>query len=186
MARLPILTVDTAPEAVRPLLEKSHKAMGFLPNFVGMAAQAPAALEAYMTVSGLNMRTSLNPGEREVVQLVAGTTHGCHFCVAAHTPAALGKGKLPQAVVDALRAGQTLPDAHLEALARFARSVIATRGDVPDAELQAFRAAGFTDQQALEVVLGISLATLSNFANNLAHTPLNAELQPYAWQRPAA
>ena len=186
MARLPILTVDTAPESVRPLLEKSQKAMGFLPHFVGMLAQAPAALETYMTVSGLNMRTSLNPGEREVVQLVAGTTHGCHFCVAAHTPAALGKGKLDPAVVEALRAGQTLPDARLEALARFARSVIATRGDVPDAELQALRAAGFSDQQALEVVLGISLATLSNFANNLAHTPLNPELEPYAWQRPVA
>lgn len=186
MARLPILTPDTAPEASRALLEKSQRAMGFLPNFIAMAGQSPATLEAYMTVSALNMRTSLNPGEREVVQLVAGTTHGCHFCVAAHTPAALGKGKLPQAVVDALRAGHTLPDAHQEALARFARSVIATRGDVPDAELQAFRAAGFTDAQALEVVLGISLATLSNFANNLAHTPLNSELEPFTWERPVA
>ena len=186
MSRLPILTAESAPEAARPLLEKSQRAMGFLPHFMGMLAQAPAALEAYATVSGLNMRTSLHPGEREVVQLVAGTTHGCHFCVAAHTAAALHKAKLDPAVVQALRAGQTLPDAHLEALARFARSVIATRGDVPDAELQAFRSAGFTDPQALEVVMGISLATLSNFANNLAHTPLNPELESYAWQRPAA
>lgn len=186
MSRLPILTAESAPEAARPLLEKSQRAMGFLPHFMGMLAQAPAALEAYATVSGLNMRTSLHPGEREVVQLVAGTTHGCHFCVAAHTAAALHKAKLDPAVVQALRVGQTLPDAHLEALARFARSVIATRGDVPDAELQAFRSAGFTDPQALEVVMGISLATLSNFANNLAHTPLNPELESYAWQRPAA
>lgn len=186
MARLQILTPDTAPEAARPLLEKSQRSMGFLPNFMAMLAQAPAALEAYMTVTGLNMRTSLTPGEREVVQLVAGTTHGCHFCVAAHTPAALHKGKIPQPVVDALRAGQTLPDAHLESLARFARSVIATRGDVPDAELQAFRDAGFTDAQALEVVLGISLATLSNFSNNLAHTPLNPQLEAFAWERPKA
>ena len=36
-----------------------------------------------------------------------------------------------------------------------------------DAELQAFLAAGYNQQQALEVVLGISLATLCNFANSL-------------------
>ena len=35
------------------------------------------------------------------------------------------------------------------------------------------------EQQALEVVLGISLATLCNFANSLAQSPVNPQLQPY-------
>jgi hypothetical protein len=33
--------------------------------------------------------------------------------------------------------------------------------------------------QALEVVLGISLAALCNFANSLAQSPVNPQLQPY-------
>ena len=32
----------------------------------------------------------------------------------------------------------------------------------------------------LDVVLGVSLASLCNYANNLANTPINPELQPYA------
>jgi alkylhydroperoxidase family enzyme len=44
-----------------------------------------------------------------------------------------------------------------------------------------FRAAGYGERQALDVILGVSLATLCNFANSLAQTPLNTELSPWAW-----
>ncbi len=43
-----------------------------------------------------------------------------------------------------------------------------------------FLEAGYTHENALDVVLGVSLATLCNYANNLANTPINPELQPYA------
>jgi alkylhydroperoxidase family enzyme len=72
-----------------------------------------------------------------------------------------------------------LRNEHLEVVARFTKAVIATRGRVDDAEYEAFKAAGFTDESALEVVLGVSLATLCNFANNLGGTPLNPQLGPY-------
>ena len=74
----------------------------------------------------------------------------------------------------------------MEALAAFAREAIATRGAVSDASLAAFRAAGFSDGNALEVLLGISLATLCNFANVLAQTPLNPELGRYRWEKATA
>jgi hypothetical protein len=48
-------------------------------------ASAPTALETYLTVSGLNTRASLSVAERETVQITAGATHGCGFCVAGHT-----------------------------------------------------------------------------------------------------
>ena len=84
-------------------------------------------------------------------------------------------------VVEALRAGTRGTNAKLNAVADFTRAVIRGRGRVEDSELATFRAAGFNDQQALEVVLGVSLATLCNFANNLGQPPLNTQLQPYAW-----
>ena len=49
-----------------------------------------------------------------------------------------------------------------------------------DGELQAFFDAGYNEQQALEVVLGVALATLCNYANNLARTEINEQLQPFA------
>lgn len=185
MSRLPIQTLDSAPEAAKPFLQNALKGSGFIPNLLGVLANAPAALETYVTVSGLNGKADLGLPEREVVQLIAATTHGCDFCVAGHTAVAFNKAKLPEEVIAALREQRELPDARLEALAAFARESIATRGAVSDAGLAAFRAAGFTDGNALEVLLGISLATLCNFANVLAQTPLNPELGKYRWEQAA-
>ena len=87
---------------------------------------------------------------------------------------------MPEPLLEALRARQALDDTKLNALALFTLAVIEERGQVSDDELQAFLAAGYNQGQALEVVLGVSLATLCNYANNLAKTPINPELQPYA------
>jgi uncharacterized peroxidase-related enzyme len=179
MSRVTLHTLQSAPEAAKPFLENAQKASGFIPNLLAVLANAPAALETYVTVSGLNGKSELSLAEREVVQLVAATTHGCDFCVAGHTAVALNKAKLPEDVVSALREQATLPQEKLEVLAAFAREVIATRGKVSETTFDAFKAAGYTEGNALEVILGVSLATLCNFANVFADTPLNPELARY-------
>lgn len=182
MSRLTLHTPQSAPEAAKPFLENAQKNSGFIPNLLAVLANAPAALEAYVTVSALNGKAELSLAEREVVQLIAATTHGCDFCVAGHTSVAVNRAKLPDEVVSALREQATVPEAKLEALATFAREVIATRGNVSDAIYSAFKAAGYSEGHALEVILGVSLATLCNFANVFADTPLNPELAKYRWQ----
>lgn len=186
MSRVTLQTLESAPQEARPFLENAKNNSGFIPNLLAVLANAPAALETYVTVSALNGKASLGLPEREVVQLIAATTHGCNFCVAGHTAVATNKAKLPTEVVEALRARGELPDAHYEALAEFTRQVITTRGNVGDADYQAFLAAGFNEAQALEVILGVSLATLCNFANSFARTPLNPELSRYQWENPNA
>lgn len=59
----------------------------------------------------------------------------------------------------------------LEVLALFAREIIATRSNVSDATYDFFKAAGYSEGNALDVILGISLATLCNLANVFAVTP---------------
>ncbi|WP_429442618.1 carboxymuconolactone decarboxylase family protein [Paraburkholderia youngii] len=182
MSRLPLQTVESAPAASQPFLEKSLRANGFLPNLVRSLANAPVALETYLTVSEINSRSGLTFAEREAVQITAAAIHGCSFCVAGHTAAALKKANVDRADVDALRDGKPITDARLAAVAGLTRAVIATRGAVSDDALSAFLAAGFTEANALEVVLGVSLATLCNFANNLARNELNPELAAYRWE----
>lgn len=186
MSRLPLRTIEDAPAASRELLAAAEKRNGYLPNLLRVLANAPVALETYLTVSGINARASLSLAERETVQITAAATHGCGFCVAGHTAIATKQAGLDAVTVDALRNLGHVPDARLEAVAAFTKAVIAGRGRVPDADLEAFRSAGFTDQAALEVVLGVSLATLCNFANNLGAPPLNAQLEPYRWDGPSA
>jgi uncharacterized peroxidase-related enzyme len=179
MSRLTLHTLDSAPEASRPYVEKAIANNGYLPNLIGVLANAPVALETYLTVSGINARASLTLAEREVVQITAARIHGCDFCVAGHSAIALKKAEQTPDTVRALQTGAATGDARFDAVAAFAAAVIARRGAVDDADLQAFLAAGYNQQQALEVVLGISLATLCNFANSLAGTPVNPQLQPY-------
>jgi len=180
MSRLTLHTQETAPEASRPFVDKAVANNGFLPNLIGVLANSPQALQTYMTVSGINAETSLTLPEREVVQITAARIHGCDFCIAGHTAIALKKAQLPVETVRAMQQGQDTGDARLDAVRRFSEAVIATRGGVSDDALAAFKAAGYNDQQALEVVLGISLATLCNFANTLAGSAINPQLQPYA------
>lgn len=179
MTRLTLHTPQSAPPESRPRVDRALAVNGFLPNLIGVLAGAPAALEAYQTVAEINGRASLSPAEREVVQIVAARAHGCEFCVAGHSALALNKAGLSRPAVVALQHGDATGDARLDALAAFSGEVIARRGAVADDRLRDFIDAGFTERQALEVVLGISLATLCNFANVLAQSPINPQLEAF-------
>ena len=182
MARLPVHTVETAPEAAKPRVEAALKANGFIPNLIGVLANAPEALAFYQEVGKLNAANSLTPGEVEVVQIIAAKTNECGFCVAGHTKIATLKKLLSEKAIQASRHlnPAEFDDAKLAGLAAFTQAVMAKKGAVSDAELQAFLDAGYNKQQAVEVVMGVALATLCNYTNNLAQTEINPELQAYA------
>ena len=184
MTEFPLHDLDSAPQDARKRLEGAQQMMGFIPNIFAKMAEAPTTLEAYQTLDGIFGKTSLSPVEREVVLIAVSVDNRCHFCVAAHSGRAQQAG-MDGEVLTALRGGGELPDARLDALAKFTRAVVAERGWVSDERLQAFLDAGFTRQQALEVVLGVSIKTLSNYINHIAGTPLNAELEGLAWNEAA-
>jgi len=180
MSRLAIQTIETAPAEAKERLENVKKSNGFIPNLIGVLANAPTALETYQVVGAINGRNSLSAAEREVVQITAAANNGCGFCVAGHTAIARKKLAMPEDIIEALRGTKALSDPKLNQLARFTLAVMESKGQVADDQLNDFLAAGYNQQQALEVVLGVSLATLCNYANNLAKTPINPELQPFA------
>ena len=185
MSGFQLHTPESAPEQARALLQGARDKMGFVPNLYAHLAGAPAALEAYFGLSAQFDKTSFNPVERQVILLAVSVENGCEFCVAAHSMIARRMAKAPDAVVDALRDRETIPEARLQALATFTRAMVRERGLVAEVPLQAFLKAGFTHQQALEVVLGVTMKTLSNYANHLTKTQTNAEFAHEAWHLPA-
>ena len=182
MARLPVHTVETAPEAAKERVAAAQKANGFIPNLIGALANSPQALAFYQEVGKLNNENSLTGGEREVIQIIAARTNQCGFCVAGHTKLATLKKLLSEQAIKASRDVNPaeFDDAKLKALADFTIAVMANKGAVSDAELAAFVAAGYRPEQAVDVVMGVALATLCNYTNNLAQTDINPELQAYA------
>lgn len=189
MSQFVLHTPASAPAASRLLLEGLERQLGFVPNLYAKLAEAPTVLEAYVSLAGYFKRTSLSPTEQQVIVLAASVENGCEFCVAAHSMIARRMAIAPDAVVDALRDQRTIPDARLEVLAEFVRAVVRQRGWLEERDLQSFLAAGFTKANALEVVLGVGLKTISNYVNHIVGTPLNeafAAERWNAWQRLAA
>jgi uncharacterized peroxidase-related enzyme len=181
MSKFDIHTHETAPEKSRPLMRGVEKAFGFVPNVSAVLAESPPTLNAYMTLSKIFDETSFTPAERQVVILAINEYNECHYCVAAHSVIADMHG-VPDDAVEAIREGHPIADRRLEALRDFTRKIVDRRGWVDEAEIEAFMAAGFERHQVLEVILGVAMKTISNYANHIADTPLDEAFANRAWK----
>ncbi|MEU5831552.1 carboxymuconolactone decarboxylase family protein [Micromonospora tulbaghiae] len=180
MSRFTTYEPDTAPAAARPVMAGVRRSLGHLPAAVGLMAGSPELLKGFLAANAAFEATDLDPVAREVVVLTVATRNGCHLCVAMHTATLVRHVAAPE-LIEALRAGTTLPDPRLEALRRFTVAVLDHRGAVPDADLDALLAAGWQPRHALDVVLGVGTYTISTFANRLTEAPLDEPLAAYAW-----
>lgn len=180
----PVNTLETAPEAARPILSAAQKGFGFVPNLLAVMSTAPALLEGYMTLSRIFDGASFNATERQIILLTASRENGCAYCMSVHTAIA-GMQKVAPDVVDAIRDDIEISSAKLEALRAFAAEVTRTRGWPEEAITAAFLAAGYGPQQVLEVILGVGLKTISNYTTHIAGTPLDAAFKPVEWAEAA-
>ncbi len=181
MSQLPVHDPQHAPEGSRPLLEAAEEAFGFAPNLTRVLAGAPTALEAYLTLGGIFDRTSLSPREQQAVLLSVSFENRCGYCLAAHSAVGRMKGLSPEEV-EALRSGSEIPDPRLDALSRITRAVVRERGWPSPEDVDAFLAAGFDRSHLLEVLVGVTMKTLSNYTNHLADTPLDNAFAAFAWE----
>jgi len=182
MTTLTTHTIESAPEASKALLEKSVSAYGMLPNLHGVLATSPGLLNAYQMLHELFVNTSFNAEELTVVWQGINVEHGCTYCVPAHTGIAHSM-KVDAALIDALRDQQPMPTAKLQALLDMTLIIVRNRGNVSNEELAAFYAAGYGEQQVLEIILGLSQKVISNYTNHIAGTAVDAPFKQFSWQK---
>ncbi|WP_299779572.1 carboxymuconolactone decarboxylase family protein [uncultured Formosa sp.] len=182
MTTLKIHNIETAPEESKGLLENSQKAFGMIPGLHGVLASSPQTLTAYQTLHELFTKTSFNEEELTVVWQAINVEHACHYCVPAHTGIAKMM-KVDDAITESLRNETPLEDAKLEALRTMTLIIVRNRGHVSQEELDAFYAAGYGEQQVLEIILGLSQKVISNYTNHIANTPVDAPFQSFAWKK---
>ncbi|MEV5308566.1 carboxymuconolactone decarboxylase family protein [Streptomyces diastaticus] len=170
----------SAPEQSRPIVENTAKGFGFLPAPVALMAESPELLEAFMTGNGLFNKTSLSQMEREVFILTMATKVECHYCVAMHS-SMLTRSKAEPTLIEALRARKPLDDAKLEAMRVFTLAVMEGHGYVEPETMEAFLSVGYTRRNALEVVLGLGVYTISTYANRMTEAPLDEPFKAFEW-----
>lgn len=186
MSNFKLHSIESAPAASIPILSAAQKGLGFIPNLYAHLAESPSALQAYKELGGLLEKSGLTGEEQQVVLLAVSVENGCEYCVAAHSFLARNMVKVPNDIIAALRDRKPLPNAKLNTLAAFTTAVVRQRGWVADSPaINDFFAAGYTTQHALDVVLGVSMKTLSNYVNHIAHTPLDGAFEKEAWQSAA-
>jgi uncharacterized peroxidase-related enzyme len=151
-----------------------------IPNLAAAMSESPTLIRAFVSLHGINQSGSFSPVEREAISLTNAVANDCAWCVAAHSTFAR-KAAMPPDALESLRAGRSPADPRLKALSDFARKMTTTRGQLADEDLRAFLAAGYTKAQALEVIVGVAVSVLANYANHLADAPLDEFLVPQAW-----
>ena len=148
-------------------------AVGMVPNaYVGIGSNSPHALEAALNLDAALKKGTLSGREIEGIKLVVSTTADCDSCRAAHTLSGKMHG-LDAPAMSALRQGQALADARLDALSAFTRALVETRGAVPVDVVEAVRAAGYTDAQIVDTMLAITSITFTNLFNRVNATTLD-------------
>lgn len=180
MIKFPLHEAATAPEASRAHLEALTESFGFLPNLPKMLAESPAALRAYRALHEILTESTFTAIERNALLIAISVEHRCDYCVSAHTTL-LRMAQGSDQVIRGLRTRTSTGDARIDALARFARTMVEKRGWAEEAEVQAFLDAGFTREQVFEVITAISFKTLTTYANHLAGTPLDDAFAADRW-----
>ncbi|WP_109476925.1 carboxymuconolactone decarboxylase family protein [Paraburkholderia sp. C35] len=176
MTRLTTATPETATGATAEVFARVKKNVGKVPNaFATIGTHSPDGLQAIFAVDAAVTRSELSNADIEVLKLVVSEGSGCDYCVAAHAL----KGKfagLSQDVITMVRAGKPTGDTRRDAPVRFVRVLVETRGTLPVAELDAFRAAGYSEHQVIGVALAIASITFGNLVNRINDTVIDFPL----------
>lgn len=183
MTALSVQTRETAPEASKPHLDAAEKSYGFIPNLTAVFANSPVMIEAYGVLANYFEKTDLTPVERQIVLMTNNRLNGCTYCMAAHSTIAQMQ-KVPADVISAVRDGTEIADPKLQALHTFTAQMNEARGHLSQANVDAFLAAGYTEANILDVILGTGLKTISNYTNHISNTPLDAHFQGNSWTPP--
>lgn len=173
MSRIPTpATIEAAPAASQPMLEAVKAQLGLAPNMFRLIASSPAALEGYLGLSSALGKGQLDLKTRERIALAVAERNRCDYCLSAHTYLGKNLAKLDEAEIAASRDGSS-GDPRAAAAVRFAAKIVEERGHVSAADVEAVKAAGYSDAQVVEIVLHAALNTLTNYVNVVAGTDID-------------
>ncbi|MGV7211153.1 carboxymuconolactone decarboxylase family protein [Oxalobacteraceae bacterium A2-2] len=173
MSRLFQQPVSEASGQAAHLFGAIKGAIGMVPNaYAAIGSNSPVALEAALHVDGALRKSSLSARDIEVIKLAVSQDALCDYCLAAHS--LMGrKAGLDAAAIHGVRHNQPSGDAKTDALASFVHTLTAMRGTVPQAAVDAVKAAGYTDAQIVDTLLAMSSINFTNLFNRVNDTVLD-------------
>jgi len=157
------------------LFDGLKKGLGKVPNLFATFAHSKNALGTYLALQ--NARSSINGKAREIVNLVVSQVNECEYCLAAHTTLGKMVGFTDAEIVE-IRHGRASFDPKFDALAQLVREVVVNRGHVNSAVVGAFLAAGWTEENLVDVIVVVGDKTIANYLHGVTKVPVDFPLAP--------
>lgn len=174
MARFTLIDPNHSTGKAKLLLDGVKAKLGMTPNMARAMANSPAVLEGYLALSGALAGGALPGKLREQIALAVAEANACEYCLSAHT--ALGKMVgLSEHELAASRSSRS-GDPKTEAALRFAHELVVRRGGLNQADVDAVRAAGYSDGEVAEIIANVAVNIFTNYFNKVAATDVDFPL----------
>ncbi len=172
------VTREEASSKNQEIFDNLKKKIGFVPNIYAAMAHSENALANYLTFSG--GKTSLSKKEKEVIDLAISEVNGCRYCLSAHTAIAKMNGFTDEQIIE-LRNGAASWNDKYDVLARISKSIATNSGKVSDELKEAFFAAGYNQENFVDLVIAAGIINITNIFHNLTDVAIDF---PVAQQLP--
>jgi len=171
MQRLNSITNEQATGRTKQIFDGMQKALGTVPNLVRVLANSPAAVNAYASFSGALSASALPAKTREAIAIAVANANSCDYCLSAHTVLGKMAGLAEPDIASAQNA--QVADAKTTVALQFATKIVQKKGIISAEEVNAVRAAGYTDGEITEIVAETALNIFTNYFNNIAQTDID-------------
>ena len=179
ISRYPVPSIDDVPEDLRTrMLEVQDKA-GFVPNVFLTLAHRPDECRAFFAYHDALMEKEgggLSKADREMIVVATSSANDCLYCIVAHGALLRIYGKHPL-VADQVAVNYRKADIsdRQKAMLAFALKVCENSAALDEADFEALRAHGFSDEDAWDIAGITALFGLSNRMANFTSMRPNDE-----------
>ena len=156
------------PDDIKAIYEQNRAKVGFVPNVFRAYSRRPEHFRAFMQYHDVLMRApgGLSRAEREAIVVAVSSENRCQYCMTAHGAALRVVGKdavLAEQIANNWRTADLTP--RLRQILTFASRVNEPAFAATDEEIEAMRAAGFSDDDIWDIA---AIAAFFGFSNRMA------------------
>jgi uncharacterized peroxidase-related enzyme len=178
ISRYPVPDLASLPPDLRERIVQVQEKAGFVPNVFLALAHRPDECRAFFDYhDAVMLRPSgLSKGEKEMIVVATSAANHCLYCVVAHGAILRIYEKNPR-LADQLATNPRKAEitARQQAMLDFALKVSRASGDLTEADRDAVRAHGFSDEDLWDIGAIAALFGLSNRMANLVDLKPNEE-----------
>lgn len=156
------------PDDIKAIYEQNRAKVGFVPNVFRAYSRRPEHFRAFMQYHDVLMRApgGLSRAEREAIVVAVSSENRCQYCMTAHGAALRVVGKdavLAEQIANNWRTADLTP--RLRQILSFASRVNEPAFAATDEEIEAMRAAGFSEDDIWDIA---AIAAFFGFSNRMA------------------